>query len=362
MFNDPFQHTHFSGIQQMGIGVPDVHEAWAWYRKNFGMDVPVFEEAATADLMLKYTGGQSHERHAILAINMQGGGGFEIWQYTSRTPEGPKNPIRMGDLGIYACKMKARDVPKAFAEFDPKYRVSDKVHVAPNGDQHFFVKDPYGNLFQIVECPEIYMETKSNIGGVYGAIVGCTNILKTASYYDALLNYFFTKDHCETAGKHEDLFDLENGDATIYRCIMPSREERAGPFSELLGPSQLEVIQLAEKQDEAKRIYEDRYWGDLGFIHLCFDILNMPNLEAECLRGGFPFTVDSSMTFDMGEAAGRFSYIEDPDGALIEFVETQKIPIIKKLGWYLDLTRRKKPLTPLPKIMLKALALNRKKD
>ena len=47
-------------------------------------------------------------------------------------------------------------------------------------------------------------------------------------------------------------------------------------------------------------------------------------------------------------------------GALIEFVETKKIPIIKKLGGYLDLSRRD-PAKPLPKIMLKALGLNRRK-
>jgi len=34
----------------------------------------------------------------------------------------------------------------------------------------------------------------------------------------------------------------------------------------------------------------------------------------------------------MGEASGHFAYVEDPDGTLIEFVETHKIPIIKKLG------------------------------
>ena len=76
-----------SGIQQMGIGIPNVHEAWTWYRKNFSMNIPVFEEAATAELMLPYTGGKPHDRHAVLALNMQGGGGFEIWQYTSRKPQ-----------------------------------------------------------------------------------------------------------------------------------------------------------------------------------------------------------------------------------------------------------------------------------
>ena len=41
-----------SGIQQMGIGIPDVHQAWKWYRNHLGMDVPIFEEVATAGLML----------------------------------------------------------------------------------------------------------------------------------------------------------------------------------------------------------------------------------------------------------------------------------------------------------------------
>ena len=63
----------------------------------------------------------------------------------------------------------------------------------------------------------------------------------------------------------------------------------------------------------------------------------------------------------MGEAAGHFSYIEDPDGTLIEFVETHKIPILKKIGWYLDLTKRD-ALRPLPRWMLKSMGLNRKKD
>ncbi|MEY3193989.1 MAG: hypothetical protein RIQ78_85, partial [Bacteroidota bacterium] len=78
-----------SGIQQVGIGVANVHEAFKWYRLHFGMDVPMFEEAAEAGLMLPYTGGQPQSRHAILALNLHGGGGMEIWQYTGRTPEAP---------------------------------------------------------------------------------------------------------------------------------------------------------------------------------------------------------------------------------------------------------------------------------
>ena len=61
------------GIQQIGIGVHDMREAWKWYREHFGMDIRVFEEEAVADLMLPYTNDTPAKRHAALTINMHGG-------------------------------------------------------------------------------------------------------------------------------------------------------------------------------------------------------------------------------------------------------------------------------------------------
>src|SRR3954463_1556485 len=98
------------GIQQIGIGIPNVHEAFKWYNRNFGMDIPVFEEAAEANLMLPYTGGKPHNRHAILAINIKGGGGFEIWQYPSREPQSARFEPMAGDLGIFCTKMKCDNI------------------------------------------------------------------------------------------------------------------------------------------------------------------------------------------------------------------------------------------------------------
>ena len=62
----------------------------------------------------------------------------------------------------------------------------------------------------------------------------------------------------------------------------------------------------------------------------------------------------------MGEAKGRFAYTEDPDGTLIEVVETLKLPIVAKLNIYLDLQKRS-PDKPLPDWMLKALRFSRVK-
>jgi len=47
--------------------------------------------------------------------------------------------------------------------------------------------------------------------------------------------------------------------------------------------------------------------------------------------------------------------VEDPDGTLIEFVETHKIPITKRFGWYLNLWKRRDVTKPLPDWMLKTV-------
>ena len=89
-----------NGIQQLGVGVENVQEAWKWYREHFSMDIRMFEEEATAELMLAHTEGKTRTRHAVLALNMQGGGGFEIWQHTDKKPSVIIDPIVFGDLGI----------------------------------------------------------------------------------------------------------------------------------------------------------------------------------------------------------------------------------------------------------------------
>ena len=87
----------------------------------------------------------------------------------------------------------------------------------------------------------------------------------------------------------------------------------------------------------------------------------MKALEKKCADLNYAFTVNSAESFDMGEAAGHFTYTEDPDGTLIEFVETHKVPIMKKIGLYLNLKKRN-PEKSLPNWMINALSLSRVKE
>lgn len=348
------------GIQQMGIGVPDVAPIWKWYRQFFGVDIKVFEDAAEAPLMTRYTGNEVHKRTATLALNMNGGGGFEIWQYTSRPTLKPDFEIKLGDYGLYACRIKSRNIEATFAYFKKEgAKLLSDLQKTPEGRSHFLVEDPNGNIFDIVEGLGWFTETKhpSQTGGVAGAMIGVSNIEKALPLYKDLLGYSTIV--YDTEEQVTAFQNLNGGKQSVRRVLLRHETPRKGPFAELLGPTEIELIQSSERSD-CKKIFENRYWGDWGFIHLCFDIQGMEALKKECEAAGFPFTVDSGNTFDMGEAGGRFSYIEDPDGTWIEFVETHKVPILKKLGWYIHLKNRD-PKKHLPKWMLKTMSLNRVK-
>ncbi len=353
-----------AGIQQIGIGVKDVKEASKWYLDHFGMDIKVLEDAATADKMTIYTGGEAHQRIARIMLNMKGGGGFEIWQYRSRTPVGPDFEIQLGDFGINAAKVKSVDV-KATYQFlkDKGANLLTEVVQNPAGEEHFFVADPYGNVFNVVKGLGFYsLNTKFTTGGIAGAVIGVSDIDKSRSLYSDILGY--AEVVYDEEGSFDDFNGLTGADGhTFRRCLLRHSKERKGGFAELLGPTEIELITVKDR--DARKVFEDRYWGDLGFIHICWDVQGMDDLGETLTTAGFPFTVDSEenkdKSFDMGEAAGRFTYIDDPDGTWVEFVETHKVPLLKALGIYLNMKKRD-PRKNLPRYLLNAMALSRVKE
>jgi catechol 2,3-dioxygenase-like lactoylglutathione lyase family enzyme len=347
-----------SGIQQIGIGVPDMKEAWKWYIKAFGVDIRMFEDKAVAEHMLPYTGGQPQKRHAALALNMQGGGGFEIWQYVERTPLSPKFEIQLGDLGIIAAKIKCHNARLTYDDLKSKgVNMLSGILRDPRGKEHFFIKDPYNNIFQLVTSSTWFRNEKKVTGAAYGVIIGVSDMTRSMDFYSSILGY--DEVIFEETSVFGEYSSLPGGNSSFHRVLLRHSKPRLGAFSPLFGTSEIELVQVIGR--EPKKIYQGRYWGDLGFIHLCFDIHGMDLLREECRQKGCAFTVDVDHSFDMGEAAGSFSYTEDPDGTLIEFVETHKIPILKSLGWYLNL-RKRKPEKALPRWLLKAISFNRAKD
>ena len=345
-----------AGIQQIGIGNAHAHDTWRWYREHFKFDVPIFEEAAEARLMLPYTGGEPRKRHAILALNLRGGGGLEIWQYTGRKPQPPAFQPQPGDLGIYILKIKSSDVEATYRFLKDKgANILNGVTLNPASQKHFFLADPFGNLVEVVEeLRDWFSKGRYSMGGVFGCTIGVTDVDRSIPFYRDVLGY--DEIVFDETASFNDYNCLPGGRANCRRVLLRHSQPRQGAFSRLLGSNEIELVQATDRQP--RQIFENRFWGDLGYIHLCFEIAGMDAMREKCKTLGYPFTVDSGDSFDMGEAAGHFSYVEDPDGTLIEFVETHKIPLLKKIGWYLDLRKRPQDKS-LPDWMVRALGFGR---
>ncbi len=338
-----------SGVQQVGIGVPDAGEAFKWYNRTFGLNVPVFDDEAEAKLMVHFT-EVVRTRRAILAVNMAGGGGAEIWESRNPLPLASSYSPEIGDLGIFAIKIKAQDVSKFAIENNGLNSQS------PANESVYWTADLYGNTIQVCGDDSWFKTGVSNTGGVLGAVIGVSDMEKALVLYRDVLG--FSNVVYDKTGIFEDFADLAAGKQAFRRVLLRKKQSVEGAFSRLYGNIEIELVQRVA--GGGRKLMEGRTWGDLGYIHLCFDALDMDALGGKLAAAGFPFVVDSANSFDMGDAAGRFTYIVDPDGTLIEFVETHKVPVLKKIGWYINLKNRKTQ-NPLPNWMVNILGLGRVK-
>lgn len=342
-----------TGIQQVGIGVQNADTAKMAYKKDFGMNVKVFDDVADATLMTKYTGNEKHRRRAILSLNMAGGGGFEIWQFLSRKAVHPNTEIVLGDTGIFAVKIKSQNIQKSYQHFQSASNNS-LIAISKTNDNRnqFWVKDEYENWFNFIESKVWFKKRNTHCGGVCGAVIGVSNMENALQFYADVLginkevfNVIDDAENCPVANKNK-----------FHRVLIRKEASNSGAFAKLLGDIEIELVQ--DLNEITTPIYKNRFWGDCGFIHLCFDVTDMDLLKIKCEEAGYLFTVDSKNSFEMDAAAGRFCYVEDNDGTLIELVETHKVPIIKKIGLYLNLKKRN-TTKPLPSWMIGCMALNK---
>jgi catechol 2,3-dioxygenase-like lactoylglutathione lyase family enzyme len=344
-----------SGMQQLGLGVADMAASFRWYGQTLGIDIAAFRDEGVADLMLRYTKGRPRKRRAVLAVSIQGGAGLEIWQALDRSVACPH--VRPGDLGICWGTLKARDVQAAWRRLSVEPgRVCGGLVPDPGGEPSFFLRDPAGNLLRVVAGTGWFARGAGPTGGVAGCAIGVMDVEKARVLYSDGLGW--DRAAYDVTGTFPDFAVLSGGDAHFRRVLLERSVPTAGAFSEWLGPSRIELVQCLDRP--TRHIFEGRRWGDQGYMHVCFEVRGMDAWKERLAGLGFPFTVDTADSFSMGGDAGRFAYCEDPDGTLVELVETHRLGIVKKLGWYLDLRRRPQD-RPLPRFLLGAMRMNRER-
>lgn len=348
------------GIQHLGVGVPQHAEAWAWYRKFFGLDIPFFNAIAPAPLMDIYTNNETITKRAAMVLNLQGGGAMEVVCPTSFQATHAEKDFQLGDLGIFTGIIKSLDVKKAYQFFKENGAdlVTDIIQT-PNGWDTFYVKDIQGQYFQVIPTKHQFVNNGRVTNGIAGCSIGVSDIDAAKKLYSDILGY--DKVVFDSSDVFADWSNLPGGTGKYRRVLLTQANPSGGGFSKLSGETYIELVQdLTERKPN--KIYEGRLWGDVGFVHLGFDVRGMKDLGEILDKSGFGFTCDTKDILSMGDSTKvHCTYIEDPDGTLIELIEVYKIPIIEKLG--INLNVEKRPASkPLPDIMLKALKFSRVKD
>ena len=309
-----------TGIQQVGVGTTSVYDSWKWFIKMFGVDIRVLEDDTVAERMLPYTGGHPRKRHAAIAVSLQGGGGFEIWQYSERKPKPVSFQIQVGDLGIFCAKVKCRNTESAHKYASERWDKVSPIVTAPDGSKTFYITDPEGNWFQAVQDDYLLIDEGKEFGGMIGCMIGVTDMDKARTVYSDILGY--NKVIYNEYGHFDDLKPLAGGDGEFRRTLLKWSQPNKGAFSPIFPTGYIELVQCRDREP----------------VDSCPD----------------------GKQFSMGDASGRFTSIEDQDGTLIEFVETYRISVAKKLGWYINLLYRNRE-KPLSKLLFRAMKMNRKK-
>lgn len=352
-------YKRINGIQHIGVGVSDSEISQKWYRKFIGMDIPIFNGVAPAPLMDVYTHNKTITKRATMILNLKGGCAMEVVCPTSFEPKKPNFETQLGDIGIYINQIKTENVASTFEYFKKNdAKLLSGLEQMPDGGKTFYCEDPNGLIFQIVQGQNFYANTNHITGGPNGCVIGVTDIDNSVKLYSDILGY--DKVIYDETGKFKDFESLIGGDKSFRRIRLTQSNPPGGGFAKVSADTYIELVQA--KSYKPNKIYKGRIWGDVGFVHVGLDVRGMKALGEELESKGFGFTCDTQDTLDMGGTTRvHCTYIDDPDGILIEMIEVYKIPIIEKLGIFLNVEKRD-PLKPLPDFMLKALRFSRIKD
>jgi catechol 2,3-dioxygenase-like lactoylglutathione lyase family enzyme len=348
------------GIQHVGIAVSDMDASLKLFRKLFGLDIPFFDAIAAAPLMDSHCNGETITKRASMVLNHQGGCAVEVISPTSFTPKASVFDLAIGDLGIGCTTVKTPDIRKMHehvVSILPDTTDSELV-IDPLGRLTFYTRDYDNNLFQILESDQWFTSNGHPSGGIMGCTIGVTDIAKSRDLYSDILGY--DKVLHDSVGTFDDWSHLPGGGEKYRRVILAQTSPGTGGFSAVMGSTTIELVQAIDRK--GRFIFDERIWADTGIAHLGFDIRGMKELGAELEKKGFGFRCDTDNALSMGDHTSvHCTYIDDPDECWLELIEVHKIPILEKLGIFMDVQKRA-PSKPLPKWMLHALRFNRIKD
>lgn len=317
-------------LVQIGVGAQKAEPIMEFLKEGFGFDIKAAEDEGAQPKMNMYTNDELMHRRSILVGNFQGGALIEIVEPETTAVKKP-TPIKLGDYGIHVTKIRSHNIEASFNRIRTRFgnRVSD-LYTDPLGRKTFFVKDPEENLYQVsapIEELQTCLSQGKDTGGVLGCSIGVSDLDRAKKFYSEVLGYTVKKEllHGDNSW-NEDFLGPEKD---VSRVFMVKHTDKTGLLSNLLGDSEIELVKThGERIPE--RIFENRRWGDCGFVHVCFN--SNDSAAAKQYLTGRDVEIVTDSRFNWNGLDSDFMYIEDPDRCFIEVTSLYSIPIFMPLG------------------------------
>jgi catechol 2,3-dioxygenase-like lactoylglutathione lyase family enzyme len=312
--------TLITAFQHVGMGVHDTDRTYEFYRKLMGFRVKLSDQTSYLEEMGPIIGAVV-EMRALMAMNARGGAAIELIEHTSTRPLEPPEPVQWGDLGYLELGLKAFNLDQLYLDLKRKgvefLTPVRSMELSVGGRERYaYLRDPDGLLLQLVEEKG---GKRPAVAGVRHVALGVSDMEKARSFYRDVLGFADVLN--EFKGRVPELDEVTGG-KEMELVVLGHRAEGESAMP-LLERAMVKLVFTPGYK--GKTIYEGRRWGDIGLMEMAFDVNDLAGTVNGIIAKGAELFHPPTFV-DMGSGtAGRFSYIKDPDGNVVEMVAVEKV-------------------------------------
>lgn len=302
------------------MGVRDAGRSYDFYRGLMGFRIKLSDKTEYMEELEPIVGALV-EMRVIMAMNVAGGAAVELVEHTSTRPMEPSRPPCWGDIGYLELGLKAFRLDDLYLDLRSRgvrfLTPVRSMRLSSGGvERYAYLRDPDGLLLQLVEAPG---GKRPAVGGVRHVAVGVSDMDRARRFYGGVLG--FTETIHEFQGRIHELNEITGGEE--MEVLILGHRPLADSVLPLLERPIVKLVHTPGYKGES--IYQGRRWGDIGLMEMAFDVIDLPSTTNELISREAEL-LHPPTRVDMGSGTrGSFSCLKDPDGNILEMVESERV-------------------------------------
>jgi catechol 2,3-dioxygenase-like lactoylglutathione lyase family enzyme len=152
------------------------------------------------------------------------------------------------------------------------------------------------------------------ISGLHHVSIGVSDLKRSLPFYQEVLGF------------KKKLFDITWKDSAMGQVIGRSVKIRSVLLANDIGGGAIKLVQLFADYEghighKARPIPSDRRWGDAGHLEVAVEAGDIERTYRELKGKNVEFLLSPQHWYIPGTLEGRYFYLKDPDGVLVEVID-----------------------------------------